>query len=221
MLISAVVPAYNEAKTIRATLKALQNIDGIQEIIVVDDGSADNTADIAQAMGVVVVRLVENCGKGRALQVGCAISKGDILLLLDADLGESAGLAGALLEPILKKETDATVAVLPLEGVGGFGLVQGLSRWAIRRSGGKALAQPLSGQRALKKEVWKELGGFDGGFGVETVMSMGIHRLGHTLMEVPVSMQHRRTTRNWPGIIHRGRQFSHVLWAVVKHWRWL
>ena len=221
MQVSAIIPAFNEAKTIASTCRSLQSVPEIHEIIVVDDGSQDGTADVARAEGATVFSLVENCGKGQALQVGCAASIGDILLLLDADLEETAAEARALLEPILRGEAAMSVAVLPLEGKGGFGLVQGLSRWAIKRSGGIAPTQPLSGQRALKRTLWHELGGFGGGFGVETVMGMGIHRLGYRLVEVPVNMRHRRTVRNWRGMVHRGRQLSHVLLAILRHWRWL
>ena len=186
----------------------------------VDDGSRDATAEVARAAGAVVFSLVENCGKGQALEVGCAASEGDILLLLDADLQETAGEARALLTPILTDAAQMSVAVLPLEGKGGFGLVQGLSRWAVKRSGGVALTQPLSGQRALRRALWRELGGFGGGFGVETVMGMGVNRLGYRLVEVPVNMRHRRTTRDWRGMVHRGRQLGHVIMAILRHWRW-
>lgn len=221
MQVSAIIPAFNEAKTIVTTCRSLQAIPEIHEIIVVDDGSQDDTADLARATGATVFSLVENCGKGQALEVGCAASTGDVLLLLDADLEETAVEARALLKPLLTGEAAMSVAVLPLEGKGGFGLVQGLSRWAIERSGGSVLTQPLSGQRALKRTLWHELGGFGGGFGVETTMGMGINRLGYRLVEVPVNMRHRRTVRNWRGMIHRGRQFSHVLLAILRHWRWL
>ena len=220
--VSAIIPAFNEARTIASTITSLKEIAGIDEIIVVDDGSRDGTADIARKAGAITFTLVENVGKGCALEVGCAASRGEILLLLDADLEETAREAKALLGPVLAGEADLAVAVFPpSEGKAGLGLVQGLSRWAIRRSGGAALAQPLSGQRALRRHMWREIGGFGGGFGVETAMAMGVYRLGYRLVEVPVSMKHRQTSRDWQGIVHRGRQLLHVLRVVIRHWRWL
>jgi glycosyltransferase involved in cell wall biosynthesis len=221
MQVSAIIPAFNEEKTIAGTVAALQVIEKIDEIIVIDDGSQDQTAEMARRAGAITFQLAENCGKGQALEVGCAVSRGEILLLLDADLGDTAKEAVALLEPVLEGEADMSIAVFSLsDGKGGFGLVQGLSRWAIARSGGPRLAQPLSGQRALPRWIWREIG-FDGGFGVETALGIGISRLGYRMVEVPVPMSHRRTSRDWQGMIHRGRQLAHVFLAIVRHWRWL
>lgn len=221
MQVSAIIPAFNEEKTIAGTVGALLSIEDIDEIIVVDDGSSDKTAKVARQAGAVTIQLAENCGKGQALEVGSAISQGEILLLIDADLGDTAREAALLLEPVMTGKADMAVAVFPFaKGKGGFGLVEGLSRWAIGRSGGPRPIQPLSGQRALKRQIWQQLG-FGTGFGVETALSMGVHRCGYRMVEIPTGMHHRRTTRNWRGIVHRGRQFIHVLLAVMRHWRWL
>jgi glycosyltransferase involved in cell wall biosynthesis len=221
MQVSAIIPAFNEEKTIAGTVRALLSIGDIDEIIVVDDGSSDETAKVARQAGAVTLQLAENCGKGQALEVGSAISRGEILLLIDADLGDTAREASLLLEPVVTGNADMAVAIFSFtEGRGGFGLVEGLSRWAIGRSGGPRPIQPLSGQRALRRQVWQELG-FGTGFGVETALSMGVHRCGYRMVEIPTTMNHRRTTRNWRGIVHRGRQFAHVLLAVMRRWRWL
>ena len=141
MQVSAIIPAFNEEKIIASTVMALRSIGGIDEIIVVDDGSEDRTAELARKAGAIIFSLAENCGKGQALEVGCAVSLGEILLLLDADLGETAKEAVVLLKPLMENEADMSVAVFSLsDGKGGFGLVQGLSRWAISRSGGPRLA---------------------------------------------------------------------------------
>ncbi|HHV93809.1 MAG TPA: glycosyltransferase family 2 protein [Firmicutes bacterium] len=221
MRVSAVIPAYNEAAVIGQTVRALQSLEAVSEIIVIDDGSQDATAQAAREAGALTFSLAVNCGKGQALAVGCALAQGDILLLLDADLGESAGEAARLLEPVAAGEADMSIAVLPLiPGQGGFGLVQGLSRWAVKRSGGPLLTQPLSGQRALKRKVWQDLGtGY--GFGIETALGMGVHRFGYRVVEVPVAMSHRRTGRDLKGVMHRGRQLVHVLVTILRCWRWL
>lgn len=221
MRVSAIIPAFNEESTITGTVEALQAIPDIHEIIVVDDGSSDRTAEKAREAGAITFSLAENFGKGQALEVGCNVSSGEILLFLDADLGNTACEAANLLKPVIGGEADMSVAVFPLsDGKGGFGLVQGLSRWAIQRCGGPKMAQPLSGQRALVRRIWWELG-LRGGFGVETALGMGVHRLGYRVAEVPVIMSHRRSRRDLQGFVHRGRQFVHVLSTVLRHWRWL
>src|SRR5690606_32026743 len=87
--VSVIVPAYNEARALPATLAAVRRLP-IDEVIVVDDGSSDGTGPTARRCGAEVVRLPANQGKGAALSAGLSTARGDVLLLLDADLGASA-----------------------------------------------------------------------------------------------------------------------------------
>ena len=80
MKISAIVPAYNEAERIGAVLEPLLAAPSVDEIVVVDDGSTDGTAEVAQRYGVKVVRLGENRGKGAAMAAGVREANGDTLL---------------------------------------------------------------------------------------------------------------------------------------------
>src|SRR5437868_4165088 len=100
-MISAVIPAYNEAERIACTLSALGTVELVEEVIVVDDGSTDSTAAAADRAGATVIRTAQNRGKGAALTTGIQSASGNILLLLDADLGETASQASLLLEPVL------------------------------------------------------------------------------------------------------------------------
>jgi len=86
MNVSVVVPAYNEASRVSAVLEPLLACSEVAEIIVVDDGSDDGTADVASAYPVQVVRLHENRGKAAALDVGVRAAANDVLCFLDADL---------------------------------------------------------------------------------------------------------------------------------------
>src|SRR5436190_11013189 len=116
-MISVLIPAYNEALRIADTIAAVRAMEGetpIVEILIVDDGSADDTAQRAQEAGADVVFRQANRGKGAALQAALALALGDILLLLDADLGHSAGEARALLAPVLTGEADMTIATFPV-----------------------------------------------------------------------------------------------------------
>jgi glycosyltransferase involved in cell wall biosynthesis len=82
----AVIPAYNEGKRIGPVISRARKI--LKKVVVVDDGSADNTASVAERRGALVLRHPLNLGKGAALKTGCdyAIKKGaKILIVLDAD----------------------------------------------------------------------------------------------------------------------------------------
>src|SRR5581483_2255001 len=112
-----------------------------------------------EAAGARVLRLERNQGKGAALLAGLSAARGDVLLLLDADLETTAGEGVRLLPPILAGNADMSVATFPkrLGGKGGFGLVMRLARWGLRRAGGPAMAAPLSGQRAMSRTAWERI----------------------------------------------------------------
>jgi glycosyltransferase involved in cell wall biosynthesis len=89
LLVSIVIPAFNEGTIIESTLSAINDAmprDETYEIIVVDDGSADDTANIAEKSGAKVVRHERNLGYGKALLTGLEQAKGEIVVTFDADL---------------------------------------------------------------------------------------------------------------------------------------
>jgi glycosyltransferase involved in cell wall biosynthesis len=120
--LSLIVPAYNESERLggplREIVKYLQTNQIAAEVIVVDDGSKDNTAQIAQqtfdefpADGVVetkVIRYEQNRGKGYAVRTGLLAAKGDIAVFTDADLATPIGELPKLAEPIENDEYDVT-----------------------------------------------------------------------------------------------------------------
>jgi len=167
-VISVIIPAYNEAGPLPATVAALRGLPEVDEIVVVDDGSTDETAAVAEGLGCRVVRLVRNRGKGKALTAGVRAAKGDVLVFLDADLGASAAEARRLLAPLLAGEADMVIGRFPeAQRPGGLGMVKALARAGVRWLGGLAVAAPLSGQRAIRRTVLEAVGDLAGGFGVE------------------------------------------------------
>lgn len=219
MTVIALVPAFNEAERIVATVTAIESVTGIDRIIVIDDGSTDDTVACARQTGARVVELGTNRGKGAALDTGYALAQdADVIVLLDADLAESAAEAHALLQPIFAGQADMVIARFPRPtGKAGFGLVMGLARFGIRRLGGpfEALA-PLSGQRALTAAAARICTPFAFGYGVEVAMTVRALRAGLRVVEVPTTMGHAATGRTLAGFRHRGRQFAHVLTAITR-----
>ncbi|MBE0447528.1 MAG: glycosyltransferase family 2 protein [Actinobacteria bacterium] len=212
----AVIAAFNEEDRIAATVSAVKKIDGIGRILVVDDGSRDSTGDIAEQAGAQVLRLGENVGKGKALQKAVVAITEEIVLFLDGDLGDCADEAGKVLTPVLSGAADMAIADFPKpKKAGGLGFVKGLGRWGIRRFTGKAMNEPLSGQRAVKTELIKGLN-FESGYGLEVGLSIDILKKGCRVIEVPVNMTHRETGRDLAGFIHRGRQFLDIMRVIAK-----
>lgn len=224
--VCALVPAYNEAARVGTTVDALKSRREIAQVFVVDDGSSDDTAAQARAAGADVVLTQPNGGKGAALTTAyqAARDRGNIFLLLDADLGASAAEAVKLLPALRDGQADMTVGMLPPDPEfaatgqrGGRGLVVRLARWGIQRRTGQVFAQPLSGQRAVRREVLEALGGqFARGFGVEVRLTVEALRKGYRILEVPTEFRHHVTGGDWPSLRHRGRQFLDVARVVLR-----
>ncbi|MBN2404854.1 MAG: glycosyltransferase [Coriobacteriia bacterium] len=216
----ALVPAFNESERITATVRSAMEIAGVDRVLVVDDASSDDTSARARAAGAEVLTLPSNLGKGAALDAGLAYvaQDADILLLLDGDLAETAFEGESLLAPVVSGEADMTIATFPHPvGKAGFGLVKGLARFGIARLGGGFLAEaPLSGQRALSRTAWTRVTPFAFGYGVEVALTIRALRSGLTILEVPTTMSHAATGRDLSGFMHRGRQFAHVLRALIR-----
>lgn len=212
----ALVAARDEADRVGDTAIALRRIDAVDEVVVVDDGSRDDTASRALAAGATVLRLDRSRGKGGALEGALGrLPPADAWLLADADLGSSASGLAAVLRPVLGGEVDLAVAVLPAAQGGGFGLVKRSSRRVIRRLTGLELAEPLSGQRALSSSALAAVRPFASGFGIEAAMSIDAARAGLRMREVRTDLAHRPTMRDLRGFAHRGRQGWDILRALA------
>lgn len=210
--IMIVIPAYNEEERIAATLEGVKSLPGISRILVVSDGSTDGTADLARQAGVEVLELKTNRGKGGAMNAALPLLDADIVVFLDGDLGLSAGEAGKLIDPVLKGESDLCIASFPPPTrKGGFGIVKGTAAWAIHRTGKMEVTTPLSGQRAMNREVLQAVAPFQEKYGVELGMTLAALRRGFRVTEVPTTMRHNESGRNLKGFIHRGRQFMDIV----------
>lgn len=218
--ISVIIPAYNEAKRVVKTIKPLQMIKEINHIFVVDDGSCDATGvEVLKLEGVNLLQHQINQGKGAALLTGVkeAIKLSEIIVFLDADLGESSVEIVKLIDPILKKEADVTIAKFPpAKRKGGFGLVKGLVKLGLKIHTGKVISSALSGQRAFKKEVLQEVNLNAHGYGIELGMTIDLLRKDFRIVEVEVNMTHHETGRNLKGFYHRGRQFWQIFKVIIK-----
>jgi Glycosyl transferase family 2 len=212
----AVVAAWNEEDTIAATVKSLAGIQAVGEVVVIADGSTDRTAEEAAGSGARVLSAPRRLGKGGAIESALdRIGDADVYVLVDGDVGETAAETGALLDEVLSGRLDLAIGRLPaLEG-GGFGLVKGFSRRAIRAISGFDPDEPLSGQRAITRQALSACRPLASGFGLETAMTIDAVRLGFHVGEVPVDMRHRPTGRTVAGFSHRARQGVDIVRAVV------
>ncbi|HVE46572.1 MAG TPA: glycosyltransferase [Acidimicrobiales bacterium] len=215
MRVVALVPAKDRADSVGATVRALIELPEVDDVLVVDDGSVDDTAAAAGAAGARVLRLPVNVGKGAAVRAGVeATPEAEVYLLVDADVGGTAALAAALLPPVLSGEADLSVAVLPSAGGrGGFGAVKRLAAAGVLQATGQPTRAPLSGQRAVLAPLLRSLP-LGERFGLETAMTIDARRAGANVVEVDLDMDHRHTGRSLAGFRHRARQGIDVARAL-------
>jgi glycosyltransferase involved in cell wall biosynthesis len=112
--VSVVIPAYNEAGTIRDIVRTVRSVKvpGVKfELVVVDDGSTDGTSQICESLGsdIDVYERQENQGKGAALRTGIKRASGEVILIQDADLEYDPNEYPKLLAPILSGKADVVI----------------------------------------------------------------------------------------------------------------
>ncbi|MGI8459514.1 MAG: glycosyltransferase [Propionibacteriaceae bacterium] len=229
--VACIIPAKDEAERIVATVQAAADVPGVDVVLVCDDGSSDDTGSRAHAAGAIVVSHRRNKGKAAAIEsavnaLGIMESRdhrpeSGVLLLLDADLGESAANAGPLVSPVLQGRADLTVGVLPAQRTasggdpGGFGLVMRTAARGITELTGFSPVAPLSGQRCLTRRAFELCSPLAAGFGIEVGMTIDILRAGLTLEEIEVDLRHRATGTDLAGQLHRATQLRDVTRALT------
>ncbi|OGW36943.1 MAG: glycosyl transferase family 2 [Nitrospirae bacterium RBG_13_39_12] len=192
-----IVPAYNESGRIASTIAGIRKFSEAN-IIVVSDGSLDNTADEARQSGAVVIELSFNLGYGAALQTGFkyALKKGyQFAIQMDADGQHDPAAIPALIEPVLKQEADVTIGSRFLgknEYKSPFFRRAGIIFFAFIASllTGKKVTDPTSGFQALNRKVMELYASdeYPVDYPDADVIIM-LHRRGLRFIEVPVTMK--------------------------------
>jgi polyisoprenyl-phosphate glycosyltransferase len=134
-LVTCVVPAYNEAKTIGRVLKVLLSAKRISEIVVIDDGSTDDTLAIAKKTGIRCFRLPTNSGKSNAVKKIIPELKTDIIFFCDADLNDlTPEICDQIIQPLIEKKASMSVGLRDYGSIINF-----MARFAPSVSGERAL----------------------------------------------------------------------------------
>lgn len=199
-VISVVVPAYNEERTIGdvicSTISAMQSLRMPFEIIVVDDGSTDNTRRTVARYKATVLFNGKNRGKGHALRKGFQHAQGDIIVTLDADGAHTPKEIPELIDPLFNgvdivagsrflghgKDSTST-----LNRLGNF-----IFNLTILILTGKYITDSQTGFRAYKKQVLKKLNLESVGYEIETEITVKGLKNGFVYQEKPISCQKRK-----------------------------
>jgi len=183
--VSLIIPAYNEGKTIGKMIKQAQKVKAIEEIIVIDDNSKDNSAKIAKELGVKVISHHKNLGKGEGIRTGVAHASKEIVLILDADFYNIVPKQiEKLINPLLKGKADFVKASFSRKGGGRINefTVKPMLKTLFPEM---EYEQPNSGQWAATKECLADID-FESRWGADLALFLDAIKSGKRVLEVNI-----------------------------------
>ncbi len=201
--ISVVIPAYNEEHNLSFVLQDIHDIltkVGLPyEIIVVNDGSQDKTAEVARGFDVVLIDNRRNLGKGSSLINGFVHTKGNIIVTMDADGSHRAEDIPHLIHPLLKNgNVQAAIGSRFVNSIGkrstselhlvGNRIINAL----ILLLTGRFVSDSQSGFRAYRRNALMKIKLHSSGFDIESEMTIKFLKKGLAITEVPITCYPRK-----------------------------
>jgi len=202
--ISVVIPAYNEERYLGDVLKAFRELNYRYEIIVVDDGSIDETVDVARKGGALVISHPVNMGQWTALRTGftTALMNGsNIIVTLDSDGQHDPHHIEKLIAPILRDEVDLVIgsrfmdkSVFEMPLYRALGLT--FFNWIMEIILKKPLTDCTSGFRAIRADTLRRITNVlrENQYGSLEFL-LKISKLGIRMKEIPVPIKHNATSK--------------------------
>ena len=218
---AALIVAHNQARRIAATVRAARSIPGIDLVLVVDDGSGDNTQELARKAGAVVVRHSHHRGRTASIETGgSVIAMRDepgrnprAVLLLPGGVGHHAVGAAPLVPAVVEHVADLAIAVTESEArtLSPSGKA---ARRAIEHASGWTPTDPLGPIRCLTREALEAAIPLARGAGLEAGMTIDVLRAGLTATEVECDIRHRSPVASPRATAAKASQYRDVLLAI-------
>jgi len=217
MKVSVVLPAKNEVEGLRRTLPALRACLPEAEIIVVDDGSTDETASVAAGLGARVLSSPYSMGNGAAIKRGARAAQGEILVFMDADGQHDPAHIGLLLSR-LEQGYDMVVGARDGKGQASLGrsLANGLYNRLASWMTGHKVKDLTSGFRAVRADKFREfLHLLPNGFSYPTTSTMAFFRSAYPVDYVPVHVEKRVGTSSHIRPLRDGLRFLLIIFKIA------
>jgi glycosyltransferase involved in cell wall biosynthesis len=222
MKLSVVVPVYNERSTVTEILDRLSALNLADEIIVVDDGSADGTAEILKGLKHKTLRVVthaKNQGKGAAVRTGIGEARGDLILIQDADLEYDPRDIPALLQPINEGLADVVYGSRFLGGprrptMYWHAVANKMLTFLTNILYNNILTDMETGYKLFRSEIIKPIQIHSNSFDFEPEITAKILKRKVRLFEVPISFNPRSYSEGkkigaWDAVM--------AFWALLKY----
>ncbi len=214
MKIVAVIPAYNEEKTIADIIKNLKKY--VDEIIVVDDASNDKTYEIATLNSAKVIKHKKNRGYDKSIEDGfseAVKAKASIIITFDADGQHLAGEIPKITEPLIKKEADIVVGIRPKK--------QRFSEKIFSKYSKKKIGvnDPLCGLKGYSVKEYKQIGYFDSLNSIGTELLFNYHKHGFKVKEVKINSNNRNGKSRFGNVIQSNIKILRAFFKVRTKFR--
>lgn len=210
------IPCYNEAETLEVALNDLpRHIDGVDEIeyLIINDGSKDNTVQVAKDWGVHhIVNFRCNKGLAKGFMAGldaCLEAGADIIVNTDADNQYCGEDIEKLITPILKEEADIVIGERPIDSIEHFSFIkkklQHLGSWVVRKASKTDIPDAPSGFRAFSRDAAMHINVVnDYTYTLETIVQAGRNRMAITSVPIRTNPELRKS------------RLFHSMWGYVK-----
>jgi len=215
-VISVVLPAKNEAAALPGVLRRIRDVLPDAELVVVDDGSTDDTGSVAAAGGARVVSHPRSLGNGAAVKSGARAARGDVLVFLDADGQHPPEAIPKLLEP-LQRGFDMVVGARDRSGQANAGraLANRFYNWFASRLTEARVSDLTSGFRAVRARKFREFLAFlPNKFSYPTTITMAFFRMGYPVEYVPVAVA-QRVGRSHLSPLRDGIRFLLIIFKIA------
>jgi len=217
--ISIIIPAYNEAENIKGVVTEIRSLYPNFEIVVIDDGSHDNTTEIAKQSGASVYRHPYNIGNGAAIKTGIRVATGEILVFMDGDGQHNP------------KDIHKLIELFPK-----YDMVVGERSFSSHASLKRALGNKLyncigsyvtkfqikdltSGFRAIKAEIAHNfIYLLPNTYSYPTTLTLGLLRSGRSLKYIPVTIHKRKSGSSHIKLIRDGTRFFMIIIRISTHY---
>jgi len=213
--ISVIIPSYNEAGTIGTLVSSIRSLYPDADIIVINDGSSDNTADVAKAAGADVYSHPYNIGNGAAIKSGIRKASGEVLVFMDGDGQHNAQDIAELLKYI--PEFDMVVGARSMGDQASLGraIANKAYNWFASYVAKFPIKDLTSGFRAVKSNIAKSFVYLlPNTYSYPATITLGVLRSGMSVKYVPIKIRKRKTGRSNIKLIQDGVRFFMIITRI-------